>query len=251
MRPSVLLACASSFVLAAAVPVGHETTSTTLNVPTTTPPLLGIPSPTTHLPTPSKSSKPSFSPYSPTPTPKKTPTSIKPLFAPYNPSSTPTPPSTSTPHLLPSSTRTGKSKHKPASLASRIQSSSAAVHTPSNTPKPETCPSGKSKMCCTSIDGIGDQLTGGLGSILPYVGGIQISSILGLECKPMAYSDPEEFCEESIMCCHGAPTKDIFKTCEMFDKAIAKKHSSSASAAVAATTATPSLSPSPSPSKKG
>ncbi|PYI08003.1 hypothetical protein BO78DRAFT_442575, partial [Aspergillus sclerotiicarbonarius CBS 121057] len=45
-----------------------------------------------------------------------------------------------------------------------------------------TCPpSHRSKQCCESIDNIADQVTDGLGAVVPWVSGIDVSSVLGLD----------------------------------------------------------------------
>lgn len=49
----------------------------------------------------------------------------------------------------------------------------------------QTCPPvHPSKQCCTSVSSLADQLTGanGLGDVLPWAQGIQVSSLIGLQC---------------------------------------------------------------------
>ncbi|KAL4864196.1 hypothetical protein BDV12DRAFT_16327 [Aspergillus spectabilis] len=102
-----------------------------------------------------------------------------------------------------------------------------------------TCPlSHRSKQCCTSINGLADDLTGQLGNVVPWVSGISVTSLVGLQCTKMADSAPNVDCLDSVMCCaanggktsgKGTPdekvgTQSLFKSgCIPFDKAIADK----------------------------
>ncbi|KAL5338086.1 hypothetical protein BJX70DRAFT_216678 [Aspergillus crustosus] len=102
-----------------------------------------------------------------------------------------------------------------------------------------TCPpSHRSKQCCTSINGLADDLTGQLGDVVPWVSGVSVSSLVGLQCTKMADDAPNVDCFASVMCCAAGGgstgskgvtnekpgTQSLFKSgCIPFDKAIADK----------------------------
>lgn len=68
--------------------------------------------------------------------------------------------------------------HIPASPAS-------ASASPSASPNPfeaYTCPKGKFKSCCMSVQQAGKDITNSLGELLPLVGGLQLSSAISFQC---------------------------------------------------------------------
>ncbi|RAL01922.1 uncharacterized protein BO80DRAFT_424298 [Aspergillus ibericus CBS 121593] len=97
-----------------------------------------------------------------------------------------------------------------------------------------TCPpSHRSKQCCESIDNIADQVTGGLGELVPWIEGIEVSSVLGLDCYAMADSTPNSQCLHQVMCCDGKPSdtdqpttqssQAVTSSCESWDIAMKNK----------------------------
>ncbi|CEN60283.1 hypothetical protein ASPCAL02724 [Aspergillus calidoustus] len=67
-----------------------------------------------------------------------------------------------------------------------------------------TCPmTHASRQCCTSITKLADDTTSQLGDIVPWVSGVKVSSLIGLQCKGMARETPNDDCYESVMCCSG------------------------------------------------
>ncbi|KAB8205306.1 hypothetical protein BDV34DRAFT_225468 [Aspergillus parasiticus] len=90
-----------------------------------------------------------------------------------------------------------------------------------------TCPdTHRSKQCCQSIDSIAEGITKPLGQLVPLLDGATVKSILSLDCKAMADTDPNENCTKDVMCCNGQPGdkgSDLFKECESYDKAMKDK----------------------------
>jgi hypothetical protein len=60
--------------------------------------------------------------------------------------------------------------------------------------------------------------------IVPLVGAIELSSLVGLSCENMPDAAPETDCANAVMCCDGsAVSGDLMQTtCQDF--ALAKKH---------------------------
>ncbi|KAL3462572.1 hypothetical protein BJX64DRAFT_139021 [Aspergillus heterothallicus] len=102
-----------------------------------------------------------------------------------------------------------------------------------------TCPlSHSSRQCCTSITALADDTTSALGTIVPYLTGVKVSSLVGLQCKVMPPETPNADCYENVMCCSdkGASAQSgpvgktpdgsqaLFKSgCIPFDEAIEEK----------------------------
>ncbi|PYH96116.1 hypothetical protein BO71DRAFT_185432 [Aspergillus ellipticus CBS 707.79] len=90
-----------------------------------------------------------------------------------------------------------------------------------------TCPSFKpAKQCCQSIDGVTDDVMREVGSVVPWVSGVAVSSILALDCTGMADDASTDECLQQIMCCEGEPgatsTLETFKSqCQPYDEALA------------------------------
>lgn len=62
-------------------------------------------------------------------------------------------------------------------------SSASASPTPSLNPyEAYTCPAGKFKACCMSVQQTGHDIIKGLGELVPIVGGIQLSSAISFQC---------------------------------------------------------------------
>ncbi|KAF4763865.1 hypothetical protein HAV15_000650 [Penicillium sp. str.  len=74
------------------------------------------------------------------------------------------------------------------SLISPSSSASASASaTPSSNPyEAYTCPKGKFKSCCMSVQQAGGDVVKGLGELVPVVSGLQVSSAISFQCKNMA-----------------------------------------------------------------
>ncbi|KAL4886255.1 hypothetical protein BJY04DRAFT_213786 [Aspergillus karnatakaensis] len=159
----------------------------------------------------------------PHPTPMTKPHSVKPITASL-PQSRPTLPPT----------QTAKASSLTHQIATILAENAAESYDES------TCPlSHKSKQCCTSVNGLADDLMGQVGGILPWASGISVSSLVGFQCKAMAATAPNVDCLDSVMCCSAnggvkSSTKadvaekpgsqSLFKSgCIPYDKAIADK----------------------------
>ncbi|KAL4929655.1 uncharacterized protein BDV17DRAFT_290366 [Aspergillus undulatus] len=133
----------------------------------------------------------------------------------------PSPPSPSSPKASAALT------HKIATL---IASDASASLDPSTCP-----PSHASKQCCTSIGGVADDIVGenGLGGLVPYLSGVEFSSLVGLQCMSMREKEDNGNCLDSVQCCSlngetGAEikpgTQSISKSaCIPYDEAIEAK----------------------------
>ncbi|KAL4903413.1 hypothetical protein BDW74DRAFT_179830 [Aspergillus multicolor] len=98
---------------------------------------------------------------------------------------------------------------------------------------PTTCPpSHPSKQCCTSVSGLADYVIGekALGGVLPWVKGVKVSSLVGVQCKPMSENQANIDCLDTVMCCAGgaggkqANADSLLKSeCVPFDEAIEDK----------------------------
>ncbi|KAL2863313.1 uncharacterized protein BJX67DRAFT_262756 [Aspergillus lucknowensis] len=111
------------------------------------------------------------------------------------------------------------------------------AHDASESYDPTTCPiSHASRQCCTSITKLADDLSGQLGELVPWVGGVRVSSLVGLQCKSMAEETPNVDCTDTVMCCSSgvagsggktqakAGTQSLFMSgCIPYDKAIEDK----------------------------
>ncbi|KAL2811335.1 hypothetical protein BJX63DRAFT_433488 [Aspergillus granulosus] len=122
------------------------------------------------------------------------------------------------------STRASSVKHSLATLISHDASASYDL---------TTCPpSHPSRQCCASIDRLADDTTSELGDLIPYLSGVKVSSVVGLQCKAMSPDTPNIDCYESVMCCsdQGSSTEggtmpgsaqSPFKSqCVPFDEAV-------------------------------
>ncbi|KAL4964404.1 uncharacterized protein BDV14DRAFT_77210 [Aspergillus stella-maris] len=118
-------------------------------------------------------------------------------------------------------------------IASLIASPSSSASITKQNPQPQSCPAAHaSKQCCTSVTGLADEVIGenGLGDVIPWLEGVQVSSLVGFECMSMG-SQGNENCLESVMCCSGSEAnpgatepgkQSLFKSgCVAFDKAVA------------------------------
>ncbi|KAJ5469970.1 hypothetical protein N7530_007327 [Penicillium desertorum] len=117
----------------------------------------------------------------------------------------------------PTPTSVSKSLISPSSSASVSASASA---TPSPNPyEAYTCPKGKYKSCCKSVEQTSNDLIKPLGELVPIVNGLQISSALSFECKHMAERDAPDTCNGkgfSPMCCSNKIEDSGFNTCKPF-----------------------------------
>ncbi|PYH78501.1 hypothetical protein BO82DRAFT_367575 [Aspergillus uvarum CBS 121591] len=92
---------------------------------------------------------------------------------------------------------------------SGLTSAISLIPNPNATQNPgttQTCPTGRpSKQCCQSIESVADSVLQPLGQLVPYLSGVDISSLLALECTGMENTDPNANCFNSVMCCEGTP----------------------------------------------
>ncbi|CAG8900289.1 unnamed protein product [Penicillium egyptiacum] len=104
-------------------------------------------------------------------------------------------------------------------------SSASASASPSPSPNPYeayTCPKGKYKSCCKSVQQTGNDLIKPLGELVPVVSGLQVSSALSFQCKHMAERDAPDTCNGkgfSPMCCNNKVEDSRFNTCKPFAEA--------------------------------
>ncbi|KAL3445861.1 hypothetical protein BJX65DRAFT_309563 [Aspergillus insuetus] len=165
------------------------------------------------------------------PNPNSKPPHIHSLDVPLNP---PKPSPTMPQGDSAASTRASSLTHTLATLIAHDASASYDL---------TTCPmTHASRQCCTSITKLADDTTSQLGDIVPWVSGVKVSSLIGLQCKAMAPETPNGDCYESVMCCsdsgvsaegggaggntNGTPegSQALFKSgCIPFDEAIEDK----------------------------
>ncbi|OOF94335.1 hypothetical protein ASPCADRAFT_131880 [Aspergillus carbonarius ITEM 5010] len=140
--------------------------------------------------------------------------------------------STTNTQSQPQSTPSSTSINTPEALESAI--SNIIVQETITDFNNSTCPpSHRSKQCCESIDNIADQVTDGIGQILPWISGVDVSSVLGLDCYAMADSTPNNKCLQQVMCCDGKPNDEdqpttqsgaaVTSSCESWDIAMKNK----------------------------
>lgn len=81
-------------------------------------------------------------------------------------------------------TSVSKSLISPSSSSSPSSSASASASaTPSPNPyEAYTCPKGKFKSCCMSVQQASGDIVKGLGEVVPLVSGLQVSSALSFKC---------------------------------------------------------------------
>ncbi|KAJ5831996.1 hypothetical protein N7474_000307 [Penicillium riverlandense] len=105
--------------------------------------------------------------------------------------------------------------HKPSSTALTATSASAKT---TATVAAYACPTKQYKQCCQTIDNASKKLIGPLGKLVPLVGGIQLSSSMTFQCKPMK-DDAYPECEDgaSAMCCNSQA--EDFNSCKPFEEA--------------------------------
>ncbi|KAJ5146414.1 uncharacterized protein N7515_000978 [Penicillium bovifimosum] len=102
-----------------------------------------------------------------------------------------------------------KASPTPSASKSLIPHSSSASVSPSPTPTPNpyeayTCPTGKFKSCCMSVQQTGEDVIKPLGKLVPIVSGLELSSAISFQCKKMNEQDPPDTCNAhgySPMCC--------------------------------------------------
>ncbi|KAH2274409.1 hypothetical protein KXW96_004358 [Aspergillus fumigatus] len=114
---------------------------------------------------------------------------------------------------------------KSTSASRSTSSSTVPASLPSPTLSgPNACPPNKFKQCCTTLSQVGDDLLKPLGAVVPLVGAIQVNSLVGVSCRPMADAAPESTCGNAVMCCDSSTVggDDLMQTsCQDF--ALAKK----------------------------
>ncbi|KXG49611.1 uncharacterized protein PGRI_055790 [Penicillium griseofulvum] len=133
--------------------------------------------------------------------------------------------------LLSVTTAIPMSSNKPTPTSSMLKSlispSSASVSaSASPTPSPNpyeayTCPKGKFKSCCMSVQQTGKDVIKPLGELVPIVGGLELSSAISFQCKRMADKEPPATCNKTgynPMCCNSNDTGVGFNTCKPFDQ---------------------------------
>ncbi|KAK9855558.1 uncharacterized protein MYU51_002093 [Penicillium brevicompactum] len=99
--------------------------------------------------------------------------------------------------------------------------SASASPTPSVNPyEAWSCPAQKTKACCMSVQQTSHDLIKPVGELVPIVGGIQLSSAITFQCKPMDEKEPPSSCNKksySPMCCNGI-TDIGFSSCKSFEQ---------------------------------
>ncbi|CDM29639.1 hypothetical protein DTO013E5_6030 [Penicillium roqueforti] len=113
-----------------------------------------------------------------------------------------------------STTSVGKSLISPSSSAS-------ASPTPSPNPyEAYTCPPGKFKSCCMSVQQTGKDIVKSLGELVPVLGGVQVSSAIAFQCKNMTEIEAPDTCTGkgyNPMCCNTQNDGTSFNTCKPFE----------------------------------
>ncbi|KAL4994171.1 hypothetical protein BDV10DRAFT_189308 [Aspergillus recurvatus] len=115
------------------------------------------------------------------------------------------------------------------SIATLIASSASASLDPTTCP-----PTHRSRQCCTSVESLTDEAFGedAIGSVLPWLQDVQVSSLVGFQCRAMGEDEQNIDCLSSVMCCSGSGnvdgqkpgTQSLFKSeCIPYDKAIQDK----------------------------
>ncbi|PTU21065.1 hypothetical protein P175DRAFT_0557742 [Aspergillus ochraceoroseus IBT 24754] len=129
-----------------------------------------------------------------------------------------------------------KTKANPAS--SKIHSTEALAHqigafiahqdADGSSLNPQACPpSHRSKQCCTSVNGMTQDVENELSDVVPLLTDMQVSSILGVQCTAMTAEEPNTDCLDSVMCCHADPkqgggTQSLLQSsCLPYNEAIA------------------------------
>ncbi|KAJ5941560.1 hypothetical protein N7516_001728 [Penicillium verrucosum] len=120
-------------------------------------------------------------------------------------------------------TSVSKSLISPSSSSSPSSSASASASaTPSPNPyEAYTCPKGKFKSCCMSVQQASGDIVKGLSEVVPAVSGLQVSSALSFKCKKMAEREAPNTCNGkgySPMCCSSKNDGSAFNACKPFDQ---------------------------------
>ncbi|EAW24309.1 uncharacterized protein NFIA_038830 [Aspergillus fischeri NRRL 181] len=112
-------------------------------------------------------------------------------------------------------------------------STSASKSTPSSTVPaslpsptlsgPNSCPPNKFKQCCTTLSQVGDDLLKPLGMVVPLVGAVELSSLVGVSCRNMPDAAPETDCANAVMCCDSSAVGGDLMQTSCQDFALAKK----------------------------
>ncbi|KAJ5398582.1 hypothetical protein N7465_009071 [Penicillium sp. CMV-2018d] len=120
----------------------------------------------------------------------------------------------------------GNDNPTPTSSVSKslISPSSSASASASATPSPNpyeayTCPKGKFKSCCMSVQQASGDIVKGLGDLVPVVSGLQVSSALSFQCKNMAEREAPDTCNGkgySPMCCSSKDDGSGLNSCKPF-----------------------------------
>ncbi|KAL4804894.1 hypothetical protein BDV18DRAFT_141503 [Aspergillus unguis] len=117
-----------------------------------------------------------------------------------------------------------------ASFTTVVSSSASASPSPSSpgslfSPMAgSTCPPSRpSKQCCSALSSLADEVTGanGLGSVLPWAQGIQVSSLLGLQCFSMDPTADASKCADTFECCE-APSPEVAEKQKAGEQALFK-----------------------------
>ncbi|KAJ5851359.1 uncharacterized protein N7529_010744 [Penicillium soppii] len=110
-------------------------------------------------------------------------------------------------------------------LISPSSASASASASASPTPSPNpfeayTCPKGKYKSCCMSVQETGHSVIQPLGELVPMVGGLQLSSAISFQCKKMAEREAPATCHGhgySPMCC-DSKDNGLVSVCKSFEE---------------------------------
>ncbi|CAI7624764.1 unnamed protein product [Penicillium bialowiezense] len=108
-----------------------------------------------------------------------------------------------------------------ALISPSSSASASASPTPSVNPyEAWSCPATKTKACCMSVQQTSKDIIQPLGELVPIVGGLQVSSAITFQCKPMDDKEPPASCNKksySPMCCNDI-TDIGFSSCKSFEQ---------------------------------
>ncbi|KAJ5689277.1 hypothetical protein N7462_003669 [Penicillium macrosclerotiorum] len=99
----------------------------------------------------------------------------------------------------------------------------SSIATPSMTPVGAyQCPQKQFKQCCMSLEQTSRTIVHGLGELVPVLSGVQLSSAISFQCKPMEDSVSPNACNDEgygPMCCASSGSSGAVNTCKPFAQA--------------------------------
>ncbi|KAL1848404.1 hypothetical protein Plec18167_004812 [Paecilomyces lecythidis] len=66
------------------------------------------------------------------------------------------------------------------------------------------CPADAKKQCCVTLQEASKELLSNLGELIPYLGGVQVGSVIGMGCIDQPDNAPDYDCQDTVACCSGA-----------------------------------------------